>query len=246
MTHPPRAVDAPRCLQGVAMSTATATRLPSAPTWAPRRAVASLVTLGVLAGGAWGLLQPRDTHGTGHARSGSAAVATVQLPDGTLRVDGLVDKQVGHVMPGMSTPEDVPAGMRRVSVNVSLGATQGEPLSYDRRDFTVSGPGVAPVAPVAGQIDNGQLAAGKAISGSLSFDVPESATSLSLRFGDTEPVPLPALPAMSDGAGHGADHGSGATAPGATTPAATAPDAAGDSAGEPDHPHAPGAAPHDH
>lgn len=230
------------------MSTATATRpRPTAPapaaggSTASRRAVASLVALGVLGGGAWGLLQPRDSHGTGHAHPGSAVLGTVDLPDGTLRVDGLVDKQVGHVMPGMSTPEDVPAGMRRISVNVSLGATDGESLSYDRRDFTVSGPGVAAVAPVAGQIDNGQLTAGQAISGSLSFDVPESATSLSLRFGDTEAVPLPALPAMADDAGHGAEHGADATAPDAT-----APDATGDGAAELDHPHAPGTAPHDH
>jgi len=112
-----------------------------------RTAVVSLVTAGVVAGGTWGLLTPRDAHDEGHAGHAAASVATLSLPDGTLRVDGLVDKQVGHVMAGMSTAQDVPPGMRRLAVNVSLGATGDRPLTYGLRDFTVSGPGVQPVVP---------------------------------------------------------------------------------------------------
>ena len=196
-----------------------------------RGALVSLVTVGVLAGGVWGLTAPRDA---GHAH-GSAAVATVGLPDGTLRVDGLVDKQVGHVMPGMSMPDDVPVGMRRFAVDVSLGATEDEVLRYDQRDFTVSAPGVEPVVPVAGQIDSGALQPGAAISGSLSFDVPKDATVLTLQFRDSEQIVLPALPAV---AGEHDEHGGAAEAPVQAPAAVPAPAA--------DHHDAPGSPPHDH
>lgn len=167
-----------------------------------RTAVLSLVTLGIVTGGLWGMLVPREAaeHGSGHD-----ALALVDLPDGTLRVDGLVDRQVGHAMPGMSVAKDVPVGMRRFAVDITLGATKGRTLAYSRRDFTVSGPGVKPVVPVDGQIDRGSLIAGQAISGSLSFDVPEQTVSVSFRYKDGEAVALPDLPPVMapDGGGHG-------------------------------------------
>jgi hypothetical protein len=153
-------------------------------------ALVYLLALGVLAGGVWGLLVPR---GHQHEHAG-AAVRTVDLADGTLRVDGVVDNQVGHAMPGMGVVDSPAEGMRRFSVNVSLGAAEGRTLAYDRRDFAVAGPGTRAVAPLTGQIDRGVLTAGRAISGSLTFEVPADAVSLSLRFGDTEPVALPDLP----------------------------------------------------
>lgn len=191
-----------------------------------RTAVVGLVAAGVVAGGTWGLMAPResgDGHPAGHA---AAAVGTVDLSDGTLRVDGLVDKQVGQAMADMSMAEDVPAGMRRFSVDVSLGATDGKALAYSRRDFTVSGAGVKPVVPVDGQIDRGTLTPGMAVSGSLTFDVPKETTALSLRFRDTDPVTLPALPPVAEG-----EHDAGqapVTAPaGAPAPAADRHDAPG-------------------
>lgn len=162
-----------------------------------RGVLLSVVTVGVLAGGVWGLAAPRGTAGEPHVAGGSA-LATVDLPDGTLRVDGLVDKQVG-TMPGMDMPEDVPEGMRRFAVDVSLGATEDGALRYDRRSFTVSGPGVKPVVPVDSQLDRGALAPGSTISGSLTFDVPEEATALVLRFRGGAALALPALPAAADG-----------------------------------------------
>jgi hypothetical protein len=210
-----------------------------------RGTLLSLATLGVIAGGVWGLTAPREPAGHAH---GSSAVATVDLPDGTLRVDGLVDKQVGHVMPGMSMPDEVPVGMRRFAVEVSLGATEGSALRYDRRDFTVSGPGVKPVAPVDGQFDRGSLRPGSTLAGSLSFDVPKEATALTLRFRDGEAVRLPALPAVAEG--HGA-HG-GAPAPGKApadmpgkAPAAV-PAPGVEPAPPADHHDAPGTPPHEH
>ncbi len=166
-----------------------------------RMALLSLITLGVVAGGVWGMLAPRDAagHGAGHD-----VLASVELPDGTLRVEGLVDRQVGHVMPGMAVAKDVPAGMRRFGVDITLGATQGRTLDYSRRDFTVSGPGVKPVVPVDGQIDRGALTPGRAISGSLSFDVPEDTVSVSLRYRDADVVALPDLPPLVAPGGHGA------------------------------------------
>ena len=225
------------------MSTATAHRTARPPAAAPPRPTAgrgrrvrdlalALLAAGVVAGGTWGLLVPREAPHTAHVPAG---LATVQLSDGTLRVEGLVDKQVGHVMPGMGVAEDVAVGKRRIAVNVTLGATEGRSLAYSRRDFVVSGPGVEPVVPVAGQLDAGALTPGQALSGSLSFDVPKDSTMLSLQFRSTAPVALPALPplASSANAGKGAatGHGGGHDADkvGGAAPAAPA---------APDHPHA--------
>ena len=185
----------------------------------------AVLAAGVVAGGTWGLLVPREAPHAAHVPVG---LATVQLADGTLRVEGLVDKQIGHVMPGMSVAEDVPEGMRRIGVNVSLGATGDGALSYSRSAFTVSGPGVAAITPATGQLGDGTLTSGQAISGSLSFDVPKDATALSLRFNDVAPIALPPLPPMATAGGH---------AP-AQVPA---PAPAG-----PEHHDAPGSAPHDH
>lgn len=226
-------------------TTATRPRTPSAPDPAASRrgplrgALPSLVALGVLAGGVWGLTAPRGSAADEHAH-GSAAVATVDVPDGTLRVDGLVDKSFGMVMPGMTMPDEVPAGMRRFAVDVSLGATEDGPLTYSRRDFTVSGPGVKPVGPVDGQLDSGALTPGTAISGSLSFDVPEEASALALQFRNGETIALPALPAVTGEHGeHGADEAP-AGAPAAVPAAPGAPEPAAD------HHDAPGAPPHGH
>lgn len=213
------------------------------PTW--QRGLLSLITVGVLAGGVWGLTVPRDAAEDGHAHGGSA-VATVDLSDGTLRVDGLVDKQVGHVMPGMDMPDDVPVGMRRFGVNVSLGATEDGALTYDRRDFTVSGPGVKPVAPVAGQIDRGSLRPGSTISGSLSFDVPKESTVLSLQFRGGAAIALPALPPVAEGQ-HAEHGGAPEKAPGkAPAPAQAPAQAPAPAAPGADSHDAPGAAPHGH
>ena len=236
-----------RRLRVRAMSTATTTRprpgaLPVSSSRRPRRQVLlSLVTLGVVAGGTWGLLAPRGAEDGDHPGHGATAVRTLDLDDGTLRIEGLVDKQVGHVMAGMAVAEDVPVGMRRFGVNVSLGATEDRSLVYSRRDFTVSGDGVLPVVPVEGQIGDGVLTPGRALSGSLSFDVPKEATSLSLQFRDEAPVRLPALPPVADGEhepepapapGTGEDHHDEAAVP---APAAGA-----------DHHDAPGAPAHTH
>ena len=211
-----------------------------------RDALLVLTTAGVLAGGTWGLLAPRAAdgggHGDGHAAS---AVASVALPDGVMRVDGLVDKQVGHVMPGMSVAEDVPVGMRRFSVDVTLAATEDRRLAYSRRDFTVSGPGVKPVVPVDGQFDSGALTPGQALSGSLSFDVPKDSATLSLQFRATSPVALPALPAMASSTPAGKDPSKGHGGTGHDAGAAGG--AAGGAAPTaPDHPHTGTVAPDHH
>lgn len=230
------------------MSTATAARPstadrrgggPTAPAGRGRRtlqtALLSLVTLGVVGGGAWGMVVPREAAGHG---SGHDTLASVDLPDGTLRVEGLVDKQVGHVMPGMGVAKDVPVGMRRFAVDITLGATQGRTLDYSRRDFTVFGPGVRPVVPVDGQIDRGSLSAGRAISGSLSFDVPEGTVAVSLRYRDADAVALPDLPPLA---------GSGSPAPAEGGHGAGGHDGAPTgTSGAADHADPPGAPAHGH
>ncbi len=182
-------------------------------------ALLAVAVAGMFGAGVWGLLVPRNSSST----TGVSSVATVSLPDGTLRVHGLVDKQVGQTMPGMGATEDVPAGLRRFAVTITLGATRGRPLAYSRRGFTVFGPGVKPVSPVSGQLEQGSLLPGQAISGSLTFDVPDDSRSLSLRFGNAPAVRLPSLPPPLEkdlGREHGGKqtpghHGSGsATKPG--------------------------------
>lgn len=213
---------------------ATRPARPAAPRTSGSRARDLTVTV-LVAGGSWGLLVPREAPHDRHTVA--AGLATVSLPDGTLRVDGLVDKQVGHVMAGMTAAEDVPEGMRRVGVNVSLGATGDRPLSYTRSAFTVSGPGVTAVAPSVGQLSDGTLAPGQSISGSLSFDVPKEATTLRLSFRGGAPVALPDLPPLETGE-HAPDAGPAPAAPAPMAPHEDAPGAA------PDHHDAPGAAPH--
>lgn len=175
----------------------------------------AVVTTGMVSAGVWGFLVPRQPSATG-----DAALTTVSLPDGTLRVHGLVDKQVGQAMPGMGATDDVPPGLRRFAVTVTLGATRGRPLTYSRRQFTVFGPGVKPVAPVTGQLEQGSLLPGQAISGSLTFDVPDDSRSLSLRFGGAPAVLLPMLPPLvkkDPAAGHDGGHGAGRQGPGKAT-----------------------------
>lgn len=224
--------------RSVHVRTATPPQRPTDPApgsaWPWRRPLVGVLAVAVVGGGTWGLFAPREGS---HAHS-PESLATVEVPDGTLRVDGLVDKQVGHVMAGMSAAEDVPVGMRRFSVNVTLGATEDEPLRYSSRDFTVSGPGVQPVVPVISQIDSGALQPGTSISGSLSFDVPKEATTLSLTYEGTAEVPLPALPANAEGehAEHGgADAGAPVKAP-----------AKGPAPAPADHHDAPATPPHEH
>lgn len=172
----------------------------------------------VVGAGAWGLSVPRDdSHDVA-----PLPVATVELADGTVRIDGLVDKQVGHLMPGMASTNDAPAGMRRFSVNVTLAARSGAAFAYSAADFAVSGEGTAAAGPVDAQLGDGSLPAGRALTGTLTFDVPEKATRLLLQFRQTRPVALPALPPAQGATGHGSGHDATqrdapARAPGAPT-----------------------------
>ncbi|MDQ4084764.1 MAG: DUF4352 domain-containing protein, partial [Actinomycetota bacterium] len=168
-----------------------------------RDALLLLAAVVVVAGGVWGMLAPRDSH---HDRVGQGAVADVE--NGVMRVDGLADKTVGHAMAGMDMPDEVPAGMRRFAVNVSLAATGDDALTYSRRDFLVSGPGVKPVVPVRGDFEAGSVTAGSALSGTLTFDVPEEASVLRLSFQGGDPILLPALPEAGS-TGHGPSAGTG-------------------------------------
>lgn len=169
-----------------------------------------LAAVAVVAGGLWGLLAPP----AGQDAQGPAD--TVAVEGGVLRVDGLADKTVGHAMAGMDMPDDVAAGMRRFAVNVTLAATGDETLHYAERDFLVSGPGVKPAVPVRSDFATGSVVAGSALSGSLTFDVPEDATTLRVAFQGGQTIALPKLETAAtqghDGAaggGHADSHGQG-------------------------------------
>ena len=150
--------------------------------------------------------------------------------------------------------EDVPEGLQRFSVTVTLAADDGAALTCTRRDFTVSRPGVQPVVPVSGQIKGATLQAGTAVSGGLTFDVPKESSQLTLQFRGGQTVALPALPAAKTGQhgaeeGHQADaghEGDGAAASGKGGTGRAPVTAPAPAAGSSDHAHAPGAPAHDH
>lgn len=183
-----------------------------------RQALLAAAAVAVVVGGVWGVLTPREAGHPHPPASPAAAAPTVDVPGGVLRLDGLADKTVGQAMQGMNMPDDVPVGLRRFAVNVTLATTGDEPLRYTERDFTVQGPGVAPVVPVRSDFDSGAVPAGTALSGSITFEVPDDVTAVGLRFRDSAMLPVPPLPAVEPDGGH---HPGTTTAP--TAPAATEP-----------------------
>ena len=151
--------------RGRAATPTPAPRDPPTPRWL----TAVLALTGVLAvlGGIWGATAGRQTDGL------SAAPAGTPVPGGVLRVEEVKSRDIDHgTMPGMSMPEDVPAGLRRFSVTATLVATGDTPLRYTERDFTVAGPGISPVVATRSEFREGSLAPGRALTGSLTFDVP--------------------------------------------------------------------------
>lgn len=164
--------------------------------------LAVLLVLGLLAtvaAGAWGLSVDRR-HPDEMAASGNGGDWTA-VPGGHLRLDSVTGNGLAHAtMPGMQLMADpVPAGFTRFSIQVTLAA-QDQDLSWAAGDFRVSGPGLRPTRPIRVQLGDGVVARGTALSGALTYDVPEDASDLVLRFREGIPIPLPDLrPDGNDG-----------------------------------------------
>jgi hypothetical protein len=152
---------------------------------------------------------------SGAALSGPA----LEAPGGAVQVLAVKPETMNHPaeMPAEMMPDPVPAGFRRVSVELVLLGTAESGLPYDGADFRVSGPGVEPVAPVRDAVGSGVVPEGARLTGSLLFQVPVDAESLNLTLAGTRgsiPVTLPAAPGHD---GHPATPGPSASAsPGAS------------------------------
>jgi hypothetical protein len=83
-------------------------------------------------------------------------------------------------------------------VDLSLAA-RDEALRWKPADFTVEGNGLGVVRPHRAQLGDGVVPADSQVAGGLTFEVPEEATRLQLRFRDSDPVALRAPKAHSPG-----------------------------------------------
>jgi hypothetical protein len=112
-------------------------------------------------------------------RAGELAMA-----GGIAHVDRVVSAaRPQHAMPGMGTDNDpVAAGERRVSVDVTLFATDDEPLEYHVGDFEMAVPGGTPRRPRRAILPGRSLPSGTQLSGTLVFDVPDTTTRVRLSY----------------------------------------------------------------
>jgi len=133
----------------------------------------------VLVAGVWGLFIDRG--GDGAASLPASIGDVVSIPGGQMRVDSVLPwATVDHNMPGMQVPDAVPAGKRRVMVDVTLGAKPGGPVTYRPGLFSVSGTRAAQTAPYWGTPGLESIAPGANATVTLVFDVPKESTGLLL------------------------------------------------------------------
>jgi hypothetical protein len=149
--------------------------------------VGYLAALAVFAAGAWSLTVTTATP--------TAGATELAVPGGAVHLGPVhAAAEARHGMPGMGTDNDpVPAGKRRVTIDVTLVASDDADLEYsvDRFDLAVDG---AHLRPHRAVLPGYLVPAGTRLSGSLVFDVPDAARTGVLRFagGDGTVVRLPA------------------------------------------------------
>jgi Domain of unknown function (DUF4352) len=187
-----------------------------------RRRMANLLlvlfVVAVLAAGGWGLYGSLANENP-PARLGE----TVEVPGGLMSVDRaypwhMAPMQMGNFanagmnMAGSTNMDMPPEGQRRLNVEVTLRAESGADLSYSSEDFLINGEGVKETGPYESKLGAGKVPAGSAVSGSMTFQVPEEASKLMLGFGDGgRKVALDLKPVTEsnghlDGAGHSGGH----------------------------------------
>jgi hypothetical protein len=169
----------------------------------------------------WGLL------GLGLSRS-SGTVAQpgelVAVPGGLLRVDRVIPEHMaamdaggfaraGMNMSGMGI-DMAPQGYRRFTVELTLVGQVNGGLHYSADQFRLTGRGMEETGTYRHQPGAAVVPRGTATSVSLTFQVPDGASELSLHFRDGErPIALDLGPAGEQG-GHAHDHGQPAGSPG--------------------------------
>lgn len=156
-----------------------------------------VLALGTVVAGVWGVTSPREGaahgHGIGH-ETPHGRVAPIA--GGFMRVEGVEEVGLKHAMPGM-TVDTVPPGYRRLNVQVTLVAG-AQPLRTDQ-DFVLSGKGASSRGPTRRQIATALVPAGTAVTGLLTFQVPERAVGLRLGVrGAAGSVALPPVGSRTD------------------------------------------------
>lgn len=131
------------------------------------------------------------------------------LPGGLMVINEVIPEHLAPMQHanfarlGMSmntmVPDATPEGFRSFTVLLTLAGRDADGLSIDIEQFTVSGSGLEPTAPLRSDIAVDWIAPGNRLEGTLVFRVPETATDLTLRYADGRAVALDPGPG---GAGH--------------------------------------------
>ena len=215
----------PPTLDGMTTTRAATRRVTSAvgagPDRASDRASQRLATLVALVGVLLVLVAGAWSYAEGWGRAPITRPGELVVGDGVARVDAVVSaaSPMG-AMPGMgSDPDPVPEGHRRISVNLTLQAVQGD-VRYSAREFRLSVQGdEADLRAERSVLPGHLLPEGTQLSGTLLFDVPTSAGDARLSHtggGSTRlTIPAEAGPPAGPGAAtpHGSSHDGGARSP---------------------------------
>src|ERR687885_165684 len=156
----------------------------------------------------------------------------VEVPGGLLRVDRVIPEHLAPMhnnkfgQSGMSMSAmgiDVPPkGYRRFTVEITLAAEARAGLHSTAGQFHLTGKGMSETGTLRHRLGDGVIPSGSASSGSLTFQVPETASDLQLSFrGGERPIALPLGPAShsddhessNEAESHGDGHTSHASTP---------------------------------
>lgn len=124
----------------------------------------------------------------------------VALPGGRMRVEAVIPEQLapmnherfarlGMAMSAM-VPDSTPEGQRTFTVLLSLVGQGPDGLDVRAERFSVSAPGLGPIAPLRSDMGTTTVPPGSGMTGTLVFRVPADAETLSLRYDGAYPIVL--------------------------------------------------------
>jgi hypothetical protein len=185
---------------------------PSGRAAAPRPARAAFRTW-VLLGGLVALVVAAGLWGLSGSRGGEAPVGLgdeVRFAGGAFVAESVAEIDLSHPMagPGMQMPmgagvPEIAEGVRRVEVDVTVIADTSGDLRFETEQFRIRGAGMAPAGPVTPEQGGAFVPAGGSLTRTLTFEVPEELTELTLTRVDGERgVTLPLVPATGDDHDH--------------------------------------------
>jgi hypothetical protein len=135
----------------------------------------------------------------------------VRFAGGVFVAQSLAEIDLSHPMagPGMQMPmgagvPEIAEGVRRIEVDVTVIADTSGDLRFESEEFRIQGPGMSPAAPVVPEQGGSFVPAGGVLTRTLTFEVPEELTELTLTRADGERgIMLLLDPATDDGHDHG-------------------------------------------